>query len=214
MKRYLLVILFVLPFITAKAQTRALTDNGRQVILYDNGTWRYVTDSTTDKNAADTIKLNPARFTKSPGATFLVKSNIVNIGIYINPNEWTFAGHRENEVNPEFKFSLKSDNGMALLETERTEIDLASMPEIAITNAQKAALDARLLTKEYRIVNNKKLLYLEMAGTIKGIKFRYMGYYYSNKKGTIQLLSYTTESLYNETSKDLLKFLNGFVVID
>ncbi|MDB4926365.1 hypothetical protein [Mucilaginibacter sp.] len=213
MNKFVLLFLFILFFNISKAQIKALTDNGRQVVLYDNGTWKYEDNSVT-KKSSDSIKLNPIKFSKSPGATFLVKSTIVNIGIYIDPNKWTFAGHHDNETNPEYRFNLKSENGMALLETEKTQIGIEYMPEIALVNARKAALDARITTKEYRIVNNKKILFLEMAGTIKGIKFKYMGYYFSNEKGTVQLLCYTTESMYNAAYKDLEIFLNGFLVME
>jgi len=158
--------------------------------------------------------LNPSKFTKSDDANFLVKSNITDMGIYINPDEWTFTGHRDNEVNPEFRFTLKSQNGMAMVESEKTRIGLENMADIALGNAKRAAIDARITAKEYRMVNNVKILYLEMAGTIRGIKFRYIGYYFSDKTGTVQLLTYTTDDLYDVAKSELIKFLNGFTVIN
>ena len=134
------------------------------------------------------------------------------MGIYLDPNKWTFATHRDNEVNPEYRYTLKSGNGMAMLETEKTPVELESMRNIALINAQKAAVDAKITSEEYRMVNNKKILCMEMSGTIQGIKFKYIGYYYSNKRGTTQLLSFTTEALYPGARKDLEIFLNGLVV--
>ena len=36
---------------------------------------------------------------------------------------------------------------------------------------------------------------MQMAGTITGMKFTYIGYYYSDASGTTQLVAYTGTSL-------------------
>ncbi len=85
-----------------------------------------------------------------------------------------------------------------------------------MANLRKEKLrgDAKIVKEEYRIVNNQKVLCMQMRGTIKGIKFVYFGYYYSDKSGTIQLLTYTSEELFKDLQKEFEEFLNGFVVID
>jgi hypothetical protein len=214
MNKFIPLFLFLGCAGISKAQISAITDNGKQVILYKNGTWKYLADSTANGNStSDSLKLNPVKFSKSASETFLVKSTIFNIGVFMDPHKWTMAPHRENESIPEYKFSLKSGNGMAMLISEKVSISLENMTDVALVNAQKAALDARVTNREYRIVNGNKILFLEMSGTIEGIKFKYMGYYFSSPKGTMQLLTYTTEELYKETNKELEAFLNGFVVI-
>ena len=45
------------------------------------------------------------------------------------------------------------------------------------------------------------------------IKFVYLGYYFSNENGTIQLVSYTNQKLYAESRKELESLINGFVEI-
>lgn len=214
MNKLILLSLFLFAFHISDAQINALTDSGRQVILFNNGTWKYVKEDTHEKRSTpDTIKLNPSKFSKSSGATFLVKSNKVNIGVYINPDKWTLKTHLENETNPEYRFNLKSDEGFALLITEKTQFSLASFGNIALKNAQKAAIDAKIINQEYRLVNDTKVLFLEITGTIQGIKFKYLGYYFSDEKGTIQLVTYGAETTVKESYAELEAFLNGFVVI-
>jgi hypothetical protein len=212
MNKIILFLLLLLSFNISKAQISALTDDGKQVFLYSDGTWKYA--SPTVVNSPDSIKINPVKFSKSPTATFMVKSNVVNVGVFIDPAKWTFASHHDNEVLLEYRFTLKSGNGGAMLESEKTPVNLVNMKDIALMNAQKAAVDAKIESEEYRIVNNNKILFLTMSGTIKGIKFRYMGYYFSNERGTIQLLSYTTEAMYKDARRELETFLNGLVVIN
>jgi hypothetical protein len=54
---------------------------------------------------------------------------------------------------------------------------------------------------------------MQMVGTIQGMRFTYYGYYFSNSNGTIQLLTYTGESLFDYYIEDIELFLNGFVEI-
>lgn len=207
------IILFSVFCYTSNAQIKALTEDGRQVLLAENGTWRYL-DNKEDVAKSDSIKLNKHKFTKDSKADFLVKSNTLNVGVYIDPDKWTFSSHKENEKNPEYRFNLKSGDGYAIAITEKTQIPLENLREIALINAQKAAVDARETNVEYRMVNGKKILCLEMKGTIQGIDFVYFGYYFSNENGTIQLLSYSSQQFFDTLKTDLETFLNGLVVLD
>jgi hypothetical protein len=199
----------------ATSQIKALTDNGREVILSYDGTWKY-SDDNSIKNAVstDSLTTNKTKFTKTSQATFLVKSSIFNVGVFMNPSKWTFAAHRDNEKNPEYRFTLKSEEGYAMMVAEKTQIGLENMRQIAFLNAQKASVDVKETGAEYRMVNNKKILCLKFQGTIQGIKFVYFGYYFSSPNGTIQLLSYTSEQYYDSIQKELENFLNGFVEIE
>jgi hypothetical protein len=196
---------FFLYAINSTAQTSAVTSAGEEVVLYNDGTWKYVNKKSTE---GAEIKTNSTKFSKDKEATFLVKSNITNVGIYLNPKKWSFKKAKDAG---EYEFQLKEKEGYALLLAERIEIPLESLKSIALTNAQKAAPDAEIVKEEYRMVNGIKVLCLQMDGTIQGIRFSYFGYYYSSDKGTVQLLTYTSKSLFKDYQADLETFLNGFV---
>ncbi|QKJ64892.1 hypothetical protein [Flavobacterium sp. M31R6] len=211
-------IFFMICFLTisniAKSQTKALTDNGKEVLLFDNGTWTYLQDSSSvNSTSIDSLTLNKNKFTKTSQATFLVKSTSFNVGVFINPSKWAFASHKDNEKTPEYRFSLKSGEGYALMITEKTQVDLENMRQIALLNAQKASFDVKETSAEYRIVNNKKMLCLKFQGTVKGIKLAYFGYYYSNPNGTVQLLGFSSQQYFDSIQKELENFLNGLVEI-
>jgi hypothetical protein len=53
-----------------------------------------------------------------------------------------------------------------------------------------------------------------MEGTIQGIKFVYLGYYYSDKHGSIQFITYTSKNLLKDYRADMETLLNGFVLCD
>ena len=211
----LLFIFFLLTFSNiSKSQIRALTESGREVLLFENGTWKYSQDSVNNlSDKIDSIATNSNSFSKTTAETFLVKSNIFNVGVYLDPSKWTFSFHKDNEKNPEYHFTMKSADGYAMMITERTPIGLENMRQIALVNAQKASIDAKETVAEYRMVNNKKVLCLKIQGTISGIKFTYLGYYYSNENGTIQLVCYTTQKFFDGLQNELELFLDGLVEV-
>jgi len=197
----------------SNAQTKALTENGKEVLLFDDGTWKYSQDSSNSDKKTDSVSTNSHNFYKTSSQSFLVKSNVFNVGLYIDPSKWTYTPHGDNEKSPEYRFSLKTGDAFVMMITEKTPITLDNIREIALINARKASIDAKEESAEYRIVNNKKVLCLKIKGTIKGIKFIYLGYYYYNDNGTIQLVSYTTQQAFNTVQKEMETCLNGLVEI-
>lgn len=207
MKKIILLTVCILAFSHAKAQISALTQTGDEVVLFDDGTWKYLNDSTLTEKV---IPVNEQTFAKESKASFLVKSKKVKTGVWMNPKKWTFAKGADNEAQ-EFFFTKKSDDLYAMFITEKLQIPIENLREIAIQNARSAAPDIRVVKEEYRNVNGVKVLMMQMSGTIQGMKFRYFGYYFSNESGTIQLIAYTGENLFNEYEAETEQFLNGFV---
>ncbi len=191
--------------IVSNAQIKGITETGDQVILYDNKTWKYSEDSL---NINTKIRINDKLFSKDKKSSFLVKSEKSNIGIWINPMEWSFTKAKSGGPS-EFNFTNKKLDIYGMLISEKTEIPIKSLVEIAYDNAYEAAPDIKIIEKEYRNINGIDVIMMKMTGTIQGIKFIYFGYYYSSSKGAFQFLTYTSLNLFNEYEKDMLLFLNG-----
>jgi hypothetical protein len=187
------------------AQINAVTETGEQVVLYKDGTWKSLEIKSGWETRPDTLKLN-----KSASSTFLVKGSRVEYGIWINPKKWQFKKNPNDELS-EYKFTLTGQDAYAMIITERIQVPLESLKEIALKNALKAAPDARILKEEVRNVNGLDLMLLQMEGTISGINFVYYGYYYSFEGGTIQFISYTSKNLFPNYKADMDQLLNGLV---
>ncbi|NJK95667.1 MAG: hypothetical protein HC905_12845 [Bacteroidales bacterium] len=71
MKSFLLPVLLFMT-ISAYSQKNAVTDDGEEVILYDNGTWKYIIQPEPEAE----IKVNPVEYTKPKDATFTVKATL------------------------------------------------------------------------------------------------------------------------------------------
>ncbi len=191
------------------SQTKAITENGEEVILYENGQWAYLSDSIL---TAPEIPVNSQEFTKSKSSSFLVKSKKCNMGVWINPKEWSFLKGSEHEAS-EYQFQKKNTDVYALFISEKISIPIESLKEIAIENARSVSYDLKIVNEEYRNVNGIQVLHIEMAGTIKGVKFTYYGYYYSNSEGTLQFLTYTGQNLFKDYKNDMELLLNGLVEV-
>lgn len=190
------------------AQVTAVTSNGDEVILYNDGTWKYADKAATSANKIDTSTL---LFSKSADADFLIKSTVTKIGIKLNPKKWSFK--KTSEEGVEYNLNSKGKDAYALVLTERVEIPLENLRNIALDNAKEVAPDVHIVHEEYRVVNGETVLCLQMNGTTQGIKFTYLGYYYSFDKGTVQFVTYTSQKLFDEYKSDMEELLNGFVVL-
>lgn len=210
MKRIILIFASLLVVSYTQAQKKAVTEIGEEVILYDDGTWKYQNE---DQKLENIIPTNPNKFEKDKGSTFLLKSNKFNVGIYINSKKWSFKKAVNNEV-AEYELQLKGEELFGMIITEKIEIPLELMKTIALENGKASATDIKIVKEEYRIVNGLKVLHLQMNGNVQGFKISYYGYYFSNGKGTIQFVTFTSQNLLDNYKSECDKILNGLIEIN
>ena len=195
----LLLILIAGSTVVAQTPIRARTESGKEVILSPDGTWKYAPEAP-----------GPAVVTNKPfGATTLFKAPQGGFGIWYDDTKW-LIDQKSDHATAEFK--LKRGDAYALVLVEELNIPIATLKEIALENAKEAAPDAKIIFEETRTVNKKEVLCMKMEGTIKGIPFRYYGYYYGGKQGTIQLLTFTGQTIFAKYEQDLTDFLNGLEI--
>ena len=207
----MLCALLFLVFSVSFAGQKAVTDTGELVILNDDGTWTY---ENTAKSGQDLTKIstNKTQFRKPESSVFQLKSKATNLGLWINPKKWKFA--EKGSLSPAAEFELKHDNLdiYGLVITETIEIKLENLADIAFENAQSAGENAKVVTKEYRVVNGTKVIYMETDALVSGIQATYLGYYYSDTKGSNQILVFTGTSMVKKYESEIFDMLNGFVV--
>jgi len=207
MKKYFAIIICLLSFAVSAGQ-KAVTDEGDIVILSSDGTWKY------EDNSADIVPeilMNTSSFEKGKESTFTLKSKANNSAFSIDPKSWSFKKSEDTNTR-EYEFTLNGEDLYGLAITEAIEVDLVNLSQLALQNAKDAAPDASITKQEYRIVNGNKVIYLEIDGTIQGIKFKYLGYYYSDKSGSTQYMTYTGASLVGKYKNEIENFLNGFSI--
>lgn len=205
-----IVVLLVLVLTTAQAQQKAITETGETVILYEDGTWRYQ-DETAVKETV--IPTNPTPFKKDKKSSFLLKSKRVDMGFWLDPKVWSFK-KPDGDSDAEYELQLRDGALYGMVICEKIELPLETLKFAALSNAKSVAPDMKVVNEEYRMVNGLKVLFLHMEGTLQGIKFSYYGYYFSNASGSVQLLTYTSQSLMKTYKADCERLLNGIVELD
>ena len=204
MKCLLIVVLAALPHF-ALAEKKAITDTGDEVILYDDGTWKYAVEQATKT----TFELNKEIFKKSATSTFMLKSTRNKSAVWLNTDKWSFTKSQDGSA-AEYRLKLKQGDLYAMAINEGVEIPLENLVNIAFANAKSASGDIRIVRQEYRTVNGIKMAYAEMTGTLQGIKFTYFGAYYSGPSGSTQLVAYTANNLIAKYRADINEILSGF----
>lgn len=198
---------FIIAFFTfqAIAQINALTEKGEEVLLLEDGTWKYVESDSSD---IEFIPVNKEILDRHKKSTFLVKSNNIDVGVYLNPKEWSFE---KANLNPaaEYQFTCKNLNAWGMLISEDVSIDLEQLGQVAYSNAKAVSDSIEKVTEEYRTVNGNKVLFLEIESVVQGVALTYLNYYYSNESGSTQFLTWTYAKDMDEQRDLCFKLLNG-----
>ena len=195
----------LLVFTEVNAQKKAVTENGEEVILYDNGTWKYLSEPVK----IIPLETNPNPVTRPGNATFQLKSKkIPDISFWVDTKKWRFV---KGELNADAEFELKHKEHdlYAMIIVEKMEIPLESLKDIAYQNARSAAPDLEIIRQEYRTVNGMKTIFMHMVGTMNGIRFAYYGHYFSNPQAAVQFITFTSQNLMKEYAKEAEEILAG-----
>ncbi len=204
MKLFIVITLLLLVSLSS-ANQKAVTDAGTEIILYEDGTWKY-SDAATD--SPDTILMNKNNFAIHDESTFSLQSANNNSAVWLNENKWSFK-KLPKDSGTEYEFELKSGGLIGLLGTETKEVPLESIPEGVLINLRSKSSNVSVIKKEYRIVNNYKVIYMETSLTNKDENYVMFGYYYSDNSGTTQLCAFVKSNLVKEHRSEINDFLNG-----
>lgn len=186
----------------------AMTASGKEVQLYANGTWEFTNKADNNKIATTDSIINAA---DGSSTSYLLKSQITNVSVNLNPEKWAFE-KGDGSNSSEYTFTLKKKDAYAMLITERIGATIKVLKEAAISNAQKVSPDVKVVNEEMKTIHGVQVLFMQLEGTLEGIQFTYLGYYYSSPKGSIQFVTYTSQSLLNEYRSDMEELLNGMVI--
>ncbi|MFO1372841.1 MAG: hypothetical protein U1F42_10785 [Candidatus Competibacteraceae bacterium] len=144
-----LILLMSFPVL---AQEKAVTESGKKILLYPDGTWK-------PEQTSSEAPTKSGAYSRPVSATAKADINRGKYFIYYDPKKWRQKGSEEGGRSS-FEY-IHGDCG-AIIIAERLQIPLESLKEIAIQNAKKAAPDASVSSEEMRTVNGKQVLVLQM----------------------------------------------------
>lgn len=182
---------------------KAITQDGRTVVLQPDGTWRYA-----DAGRSATIGSS-----RPPGATILLAGRQVPYGIWIDQSRWRFTDPRQNTA-AELELTHVSNQAGALVVAEPRQIPPDRWKQIVMNNARREAPDVRITREERKVVNGVPVLLLQSEGTGPMGPFVYYGYYYAGPRGAVQVVTYTFAGTFEQYRADFTAFLDGFVILE
>lgn len=148
---------------------------------------------------------------ESTGAAETLKGAKVKYSVKYDTSKWVIENGEPGDSS-EYLFSHVDGDVYGMVIPERIQVGADAIKKLALDNAKDAAPDAKVTFEEKRKINGKDVLVLNIDGTVEGIKFRYYGYYYTGKAGTVQVLMYTSPDLFEQYKKDMEGILNSLEI--
>jgi hypothetical protein len=189
----------------AISQINAVTENGYQIQVFDDGTWKYVDSTLNEKRF---IKKNDSVFKVPKNSTLNVSSKVVDINIMFDEKDWYCNASPDEDVT-EFLFNHKNVEIYGILIPEKNTIPLENLRNIALINARDNVNNLNILKEEYRLVNDLKVLYLCFEGEVEKMQLLYNYYFYSGEDGIAQLITYAHKNVAINHQDTIFKLLNG-----
>lgn len=212
----LIILLLPLCFSTSKAFSedviKAVTEDGRQVVLFSDGSWVFKPGKKEEKKSRfGFLKSKKERSKNESGknsAKVPLEGGKGAYFVYYDDKKWHVT-KPSGDSDAEYSFTHKEGDGYGMMIFERISIPLPNLKNIALDNARSVAPDARIISDDRVTVNGYDIMRLQMQGIIEGIPFTYYGYYASGSWGTLQFITYTSTPLFEEYKKDFTELLDG-----
>ena len=108
------------------------------------------------------------------------------------------------------QFFNESDSFFVALFDEASQIPIDSMPDIAMMNAREVGTDVIEIMRGERNINGNRFTFLEYSANIEDFDVTYLGLYYSDASGTLQIVGWSTSNIFGETRGKIERFASGF----
>ncbi len=206
-KKYFTAFFLNTLIMVANAQITAVTENGKAVILFGNGTWRYLNDSVMVSNKK-IFELNIPK-----NATKYIKGRNTEFTLWYDEDKWKVIG---DSINANAEYTLEYHNGdiMAFVIIDRIQLSLDKIKSIALNNLKQAVAEYKISEEQQIRVNNTDGLLLKIDALIDDTPFAYLNGYFSTRRGTFLIITYTGYNLFDRYRRDMTELISGLVISD
>ncbi len=226
---------------------RARTDQGREVLLRNDGTWIFVdpvapqaaqpkaaqpqviqpqpaspmVKAITPSAPQPPLAPQPPSATQLPNgaaragvptvqrprdATAQFTTRRGNFRFWYNPAKW-----RPSPENADGRVQLQLIGSEAYIVVipEGTPIPIAQLKTLAFENVRQSGSDARIVSEQMRAIAGREILAMQINVTVNNTPVVFIGYYYGDPRGSIQVVGYTTERDLPRLQAQILEGLDG-----
>lgn len=159
------------------------------------------------------IPTNKKVFSVPESATDTAKGKRSNAySVFFDPTDWQPAP--PEGADADLSFNNDAFGMMALSVHESAYLPLETMRKLVVRDLRQTLPDLTIKTEEFRMVNKKKMLYMELIGTTKeSMVMNYTLLLYSAEKfGSLQWFVISIDDLKQQAEEVVAKMSNGLVI--
>lgn len=216
------IIILLLIQMNATCQTKAVTEKGDTIFIYNNGTWSYeLLEESPEVNemsfleAVIEIDTLTTPFSTPKSANKVLKNENNQFTIKYNDSLWKRVPPATLNDDAEFALQGKDADVWCVVISEETTIAKDMLLKIAKqTMEENTGSEAEILKTELRSVNGYDVIRGTLKANFSGINFIFDTYYYSDELGSVQFTTWTSDKLWERNQELILDLLNGFKVSD
>ena len=108
------------------------------------------------------------------------------------------------------QFFNESESFFITLIEEVSQIPIDSIPDIALMNAREVGTDVTEIRRGERNINGNRFTFIEYSGSVNGFDVTYLGLFYSDASGTLQIVGWSTSNIFEDTRGKVERFASGF----
>ncbi|MEM9986106.1 MAG: hypothetical protein AAF804_13520 [Bacteroidota bacterium] len=119
-----------------------------------------------------------------------------------------------SDENGQLSMMLVPSRGqaLALLTMVDQSVDLKALVEQTVADAATVSSQVRIVSQEFRTVNDRFLLFVRLDGLLQNQNYTYYSYYRKAKDHTLQLTVYAPREVFLGFQAQIADLLNGLVV--
>jgi len=148
--------------------------------------------------------------TKPVGQAGVVKSNKASFEISYDPQKWELASSSEAPI----EFSFKHSDGEAFINiiSERTAIPTEILKKAFMKNIEGKASDVKIVEEKEVKIGDTPGISLILDLKADGVPLTFYNYLWSGNSGTVQVMCFCAQNIFNDHKDDFQKFMNGIVI--
>jgi hypothetical protein len=130
--------------------------------------------------------------------------------VRFDPDKWKLD--KENTVSVLDDVQYVSGDVWLRIIAEEIELSYETLLEVIVSNAREADPSAKLTNSGFRDVNGKRIMWARIDAKVSGIPIIYYSHIYTGPEGTVQLIGYTTQNIFEKRVEKIEEVIASFIV--
>ncbi len=186
----------------APREVRALTEDGRRVILSANGTWR-LDPNTTGMPSVGTQQL-------AMGSPY--QTSVKRFKVGFDTTVWAMVPARDGDDANKRQFRHKTLPLHAMVIADEIPASNAALHNLILLNARSVGATPTVVLDEERDLSGQKIGHLRFAASLQGLDYMFATYYFGSTDGNIQVTCFTAQAVFFKYQTTCQQFLAGLSI--